>query len=111
MAAILRGDIYWADLDPVRGHEQAGRRPVLVLSHELFNRKSATAIVAAVTSTPQRAGFPLSVTLPAHQLPKPSWVKVSQVRTISVGRLGKRIAHLEDEQLAVVVEGLLELIS
>jgi mRNA interferase MazF len=111
MAPILRGDIYWADLDPVRGHEQAGRRPVLILSHELFNRKSGTAIVAAVTSAPQRAGFPLSVELPAKQLPKPSWVKVSQVRTISVERLGKRIAHLEAERVADVVEGLLELIS
>jgi mRNA interferase MazF len=111
MAAILRGDIYWADLDPVRGYEQAGRRPVLILSHELFNRSSETAIVAAVTSTPQRAGFPLTVALPAQKLPKPSWVKVSQIRTISVARLGKRITHLDDEKVAMVVEGLLELIS
>ena len=111
MAAILRGDIFWADLDPVRGREQAGRRPVLILSHELFNRKSTTAIVAAVTSAPQRAGFPLSVTLPPGLLPKPSWVKVSQIRTISTERLGRRIAHLEDEKLAVVVEGLLELVA
>jgi mRNA interferase MazF len=111
VAAILRGDIFWADLDPVRGREQAGRRPVLVLSHELFNRKSATAIVAAVTSAPQRAGFPLSVALPAGKLPKPSWVKISQVRTLSTERLGRRIAHLEEDRLDTIVEGLLELIA
>jgi mRNA interferase MazF len=111
MAVLLRGDIYWADLDPVRGREQAGHRPVLILSHELFNRKSTTAIVAAITSAPQRAGFPLTVALPAEKLPKASWVKISQIRTVSIDRLGKRIAHLDDEMLALVVEGLLELIS
>jgi mRNA interferase MazF len=111
MAAVLRGDVFWADLDPVRGHEQAGRRPVLILSHELFNRRSATAIVAAITSAPQRAGFPLSVAVPADKLPQASWIKISQIRTISIDRLGKRIAQLDEEMLAVVVEGLLELIS
>ncbi len=109
MAAILRGDIFWADLD--RGREQAGHRPVLILSHELFNRKSTTAIVAAITSAPQRAGFPLTVALPCEKLPKASWIKVSQIRTVSTDRLGKRITHLDDETLAVVIEGLLELIS
>ena len=60
MASILRGDILWADLEPVRGHEQAGRRPVLVLSREIFNDRSGTVIGLAITSQPQRAGFPLT---------------------------------------------------
>src|SRR6202043_3137311 len=88
LAGILRGEIYWADLDPVRGREQAGLRPVLILSNDLFNRHSGTVIAMAITSQPQRAGFPLSLALPDHSLPKRSWVKISQIRTISVERIG-----------------------
>ncbi len=61
MARILRGDIMWADLNPVRGREQAGLRPVLILSHEIFNDRSGTVIAVAITSQPQRAGFPLTL--------------------------------------------------
>ena len=111
MARILRGEIYWADLNPARGHEQAGLRPVLVLSHELFNKKSETVIAMAITSQPQKAGFPLTVALPPEMLPKPSWVKISQIRTISVDRLGKKIAALDTEALSQLIDGLLELIG
>jgi len=111
MARILRGDIYWADLNPVRGREQAGLRPVLILSHELFNRKSETVIAMAITSQPQKASFPLTLAIPEDVLPKPSWVKISQIRTISVDHLGKRIAALDAELLDQLVGGLLELIA
>ena len=111
MARILRGDIYWADLNPVRGREQAGLRPVLILSHEIFNRRSETVIAMAITSQPQKAGFPLTLGLPDELLPKPSWVKISQIRTISVDRLGRRIAALDAEALGQTVDGLLELIG
>jgi mRNA interferase MazF len=111
VARILRGEVYWADLSPVRGREQAGLRPVLVLSHELFNRKSETAIVMAITSQPQKAGLPVAFALPAKQLPKPSWVKITQVRTLSVERLGKRLAVLDSETLSSLVAGLVELIG
>jgi len=94
LARILRGEVYWADLNPVRGREQAGSRPVLILSHDLFNRKSETVIVMAITSQAQRAGFPLTMALPGGMMPKLSWVKISQIRTISIDRLGKRIATL-----------------
>ena len=109
MARVLRGEIYWADLNPVRGREQAGLRPVLILSHDLFNRKSETVIAMAITSQPQRAAFPLTLALPEGLLPKPSWVKISQIRTISVDRLGKRIAVLDSEFLSQLIDGLLEL--
>ena len=109
MARVLRGEIYWADLNPVRGREQAGLRPVLILSHDLFNRKSETVIAMAITSQPQRAAFPLTLGLPDGRLPKPSWVKISQIRTISVDRLGKRIAVLDSEFLSQLIDGLLEL--
>lgn len=111
MARILRGEIYWADLNPARGHEQAGLRPVLVLTHDLFNRKSETVIAMAITSQPQKAGFPLTLALPPGMLPKPSWVKISQIRTISVDRLGKRIAALDAEALSQLIDGLIELIG
>jgi mRNA interferase MazF len=98
-------------LNPVRGREQAGLRPVLILSHDLFNRKSETVIAMAITSQTQRAGFPLTVELPTEMLPKPSWVKISQIRTISVDRLGKRIAALDAGALDQLISGLLELIG
>jgi mRNA interferase MazF len=107
----LRGEIYWADLNPVRGREQVGLRPVLILSNDLFNRKSETVIAMAITSQAQKAGFPLTMALPADMMPKPSWVKISQIRTISADRLGKRIATLGPEMLDQSVDGLLELIG
>ena len=58
MAGILRGEIRWADLDPTRGHEQAGRRPVLILSHDVFNARSGTVIAVALTSQRRGRDFP-----------------------------------------------------
>jgi mRNA interferase MazF len=111
MARILRGDIVWADLDPVEGREQAGRRPVVVLSHDVFNERSGTVIAMALTSQPQRAGFPLTLELKSGRLPKPSWVKISQVRTLSTKRLGRRLGRLDPEDLELLVEGLNEIIA
>jgi mRNA interferase MazF len=111
LARLLRGEIYWADLNPVRGREQAGLRPVLILSHDLFNRRSETVIAMAITSQAQKAGFPLTLALPDEMLPKSSWVKISQIRTISVERLGRKIAALSPETLDQLIDGLLELIG
>ena len=111
MARILRGDIRWADLSPTRGSEQAGERPVLVISHDVFNARSGTVIAMALTSQQQRAGFPLTLELEARGLPKRSWVKISQIRTLSTQRLGRRLAKASPEQLARVVEGLSELVA
>lgn len=111
MARILRGEIRWADLNPVRGHEQSGLRPVLVVSHDVFNDRSGTVIAMALTSQPQRAAFPLSLELGDRRLPKRSWVKISQVRTLSVERIGARLGRASPEELAQVVEGLNEIIG
>jgi mRNA interferase MazF len=111
MARILRGEIRWADLDPTRGREHAGMRPVLILSHDVFNERSGTVIAMALTSQPQRAGFPLTLQLTLSSLPKQSWVKISQIRTLSVERIGKRLAKVSAEELAVVVEGLNEIVG
>lgn len=111
MAGILRGEIRWADLAPSRGREQSGSRPVLILSQDVFNERSGTVIAAALTSQPQRAGFPLTLELTAARLPKRSWVKISQVRTLSVERIGKKLGRATPEELAQVVEGLNEIIG
>jgi mRNA interferase MazF len=111
MARILRGDVVWADLNPVRGHEQAGHRPVIELSADVFNARSGTVIAMAITSQPQRAGFPVTFELKSATLPRRSWVKISQVRTLSVERVGKRIGRIAPEELDRLVEGLNEIIG
>jgi mRNA interferase MazF len=111
MARILRGDIRWADLNPVRGHEQAGERPVLILSQDVFNERSGTVIAIALTSQKPRAGFPLTLELHTAGLPKRSWAKISQIRTLSTERIGRRLGRAADEDLARVVEGLNEILG
>ena len=111
MARILRGDIYWADLNPVIGSEQGGLRPVLILSHNIFNDRSGTVIAVAITSQPQRAGYPLTLELSPSNLPKKSWAKISQIRNLSTKRIGKRIASASAEELASIIDGLNEIIG
>jgi mRNA interferase MazF len=111
MARILRGDICWANLNPTIGHEQAGLRPVLVLSHNVFNKNSGTVIAVAITSQPQKAGFPLTLKLGNSKLPKQSWVKISQIRTLSTKRIGKKIETVNQQELNLVLEGLNEIIN
>jgi mRNA interferase MazF len=111
MARILRGEVRWAELSPTRGHEQAGRRPVVILSHDIFNKRSGTVIAMALTSQPQKALFPLTYPLEPKQLHKLSWVKISQLRTLSVERIGKKLGTVEPEQLAEIVDGLNQIIG
>jgi mRNA interferase MazF len=111
VARILKGDIRWADLDPTRGNEQSGKRPVLVLSADVFNERSGTVIAVALTSQPPRAGFPLTLELDPAKLPKPSWVKISQIRTLSTERIGRKIATASPEEVAQVIEGLNEILG
>ena len=111
MAGILRGEIRWADLGPAKGHEQTGPRPVLILSHDIFNERSGTIIAMAITSQAQKAGFPLTYELKTGDLPKKSWVKINQIRTLSSERIGESIGRASPEELLKVIEGLDELIS
>jgi mRNA interferase MazF len=111
MARILRGEVRWADLNPVRGQEQAGQRPVLILSQDVFNERSGTVIAVAITSQEPRAGFPLTLAVEQAVLPKESWIKISQIRTLSVERIGRLLGRVSPEQLALVIEGLNEIID
>jgi mRNA interferase MazF len=99
------------DLDPTRGREQQGVRPVLVISHDIFNERSGTVIALALTSRPQKVGLPLALKLESARLPKPSWVKISQIRLLSTLRLGKRLGRASAEEMEQVIEGLLELVA
>ena len=111
MARILRGEIRWADLNPGRGREQAGRRPVLILSHDVFNERSGTVIALAMTSQEPRAGFPLTLESQATGLAKRSWIKISQIRTLSTDRIGRPLARASEEELARVLNGLNEILG
>ncbi len=98
-------------MDPVKGREQAGSRPVLILSHDIFNERSGTVIAVALTSQTQRAGFPLTLELTSGKLPRKSWVKISQVRTLSVQRIGQKLGRATPEELATVIDGLSEILG
>lgn len=111
MAKILRGEIRWADLNPTVGREQSGEQPVLILSQDVFNERSGTVIAVALTSQEQRAGFPLTYEILKSRLPKRSWVKISQIRTLSTERIGRKIGVINPEELAQVVDGLNEIIG
>jgi len=111
MARILRGEIRWADLNPTKGREQSGQRPVLIISQDVFNQNSGTVIAIALTSQPQRAGFPLTLELVKTKLEKPSWVKISQIRTLSVERIGNRLGMISAAEMDQVIEGLNEIIT
>lgn len=111
MAGTLRGEIHWAALNPVKGKEPGGLRPVVILSHDVFNEHSGTVIAVAITSQPQRAGYPLTLELDPHDLPERSWVKISQIRTLSTARIGRKIGTVSREELDQIIEGLNEIIG
>lgn len=111
MARILRGEIYWAELNPIVGHEQGGKRPVLILSHDVFNERSGIVIAIAITSQEPRAGYPLTLEITTARLPKRSWARIGQIRTLSVERLGKRMARVAPEEIERIVEGFNEIIG
>ena len=111
MAAILRGEVRWADLNTIRGGERVGNRPVLILSQDIFNERSGTVIAEAITNQPQRADFPLTLELKTVKMAKGCWLKISQIRTLAVERIGKKIGRAAPEEIAQVIDGLDEIIG
>ena len=102
---ILKKGIYWANLDPTVGVEQQGTRPVLVVSIDAFNNNSGSVIAFAITSQKPNVQYPLVYELPPNLLPKPSWVKITQIRTLSTQRMGKYIAKIEEEDYQKIMAG------
>ena len=111
MARILRGEVVWADLNPTRGHEQSGFRPVVIVSRERFNARSGTVIAMAITSRPQRAGYPFTLELEDAGLPKRSWVKIDQIRNLSTLRLGETIGFVTTSEMNLLIDGLNQLVT
>ncbi len=82
-----------------------------MLSADVFNERSGTVIAMALTGRPQRAGFRLTLELRTVRLAKPAWAKISQVRTLSTRRLGKKLGRVAPEEIDRLVEGLNEIIA
>jgi mRNA interferase MazF len=108
---IHRGDIWWADLNPTRGREQNGIRPIVVISCDALNRNSGTVICCPLTSSEPKAGFPLTLEITAVDLPKRSWVKISQIRVLSIDRLTNKLTAIDQPELDQIQAGLMQLTS
>ena len=93
--SIKRGDIYYANLNPIVGSEQGGVRPVIVLQNDKFIEASPTTIVAAITSKLAKAKMQTHVAITAKGLPMESVVLLEQIRTIDKSRLEEYIGHLD----------------
>jgi len=105
---VYRGDIFFANLNPVVGSEQGGTRPVLILQNDIGNRYSPTTIVAAVTSRIKKAKLPTHVELPKSKsnLDRDSVILLEQLRTIDRRRLKERVTHLDEAAMRQVDEAL-----
>lgn len=105
---VKRGDVFFADLNPVVGSEQGGMRPVLVIQNDVGNKYSPTVIVAAITSQIEKGKLPTHVEISATEssLEKDSVILLEQIRTIDKQRLAQKIAHLELEIMERVNEAL-----
>ena len=102
--SIKRGDLFWVDLNPVRGSEHAGRRPVLVIQNDVGNAVAPTVIIAPLTTKSFTKEYPINVNLPAGEggLKTDSTVLLSQIRTIDKSRLIRKIGHLPPSYLQQV---------
>jgi len=98
-------------LESVGGREQAGFRPVLILSQDIFNERSGPVMAVAITSQTQPAGFPLTLELRPPGLPQRSWVKISRIRTFSTERIGRKLGPAAPEAMDQIIEGLDEIIG
>ena len=108
---ILRKEIYWADLNPIRGREQGGIRPVLVISKNIFNQRSGTSVILAITSVRPKVKYPLVLELDCPSLPKRSWVKITQIRTISNERIRDYIGQINASQINEIRDAINDLIG
>lgn len=103
-----RGEIYWADLDPVVGSEQAGRRPALVVQNDRGNMNAATTIVVPLSTRFTSKPYPFQVWLQPPSVPKRSLLKCEQVRTVDKSRLHPGcVGRLDPETMSKVDDALM----
>jgi mRNA interferase MazF len=105
---IAKEDVFFCNLDPTFGHEQAGTRPVVVLQNDIANDKLNTVMVALLTSNLKAKGYLLTVFVEAQSsgLPKDSVILLFQVRTIDKRRLERKIVHLDEAIMEQVNQAL-----
>lgn len=105
---IRRGDIYYAELNPVVGSEQGGTRPVLIISNNIGNRHSPTVIIAAITSRVQaKAKLPTHTAVKDYKgLDKDSIILLEQIRTIDKQRLKQHVGTMPTDIMARVDKAL-----
>ena len=105
---IRRGDLFWVDLNPVKGSEQAGRRPVVVIQNDAGNDFAPTVIVAPLTTTSFTKHYPINVHVPRGMagLKDNSTILLSQIRTIDKTRLARKIGHLPPSYLTQVDQAI-----
>lgn len=105
---VKRGDIFYVDLNPVKGSEQAGRRPVLVIQNDIGNEYSPTVIIAPLTTKKLSKEYPTNVHLKkgVAGLKEDSAILFSQIRTIDKARLEKKIGSLSKDLISKVDEAI-----
>ena len=104
---IHRGDNWDADLNPIRGHEQGGRRPVLVVSVDAFNQGPAgLAIVVPITTRDKRIRTHVPIHPPEGGLTEPSFAKCEDIRSIATERLSGRRGRVAPSTMAAVEDRL-----
>ena len=99
MKEIMRGDIFYADLNPVKGSEQGGIRPVLVIQNDTGNKFSPTIIIAPITSSHVKAKLPTHVEVSGMGLSRSSTILLEQIRTIDKCRFGEYLGRLDDKTM------------
>ena len=104
-----RGEIYFADLDPVVGSEQGGHRPVLVIQNDNGNRYSSILIVAAITSAPTRRTYPVDIVITSEHsgLMAGSRVMLNQIKSVDKQRIGRYVGSLDESEMDRVERAIL----
>lgn len=106
MKEIKRNEIYYADLNPVKGSEQGGIRPVLVIQNDMGNKHSPTTIVAAITSKEEKAKLPTHVEVGSCGVERKSLALLEQIRTIDKSRLIKYVGELDGATVKEINEAI-----
>ena len=106
MKEIKRNEIYYADLNPIKGSEQGGIRPVLVIQNDTGNKHSPTTIVAAITSREEKAKLPTHVEVGSCGVERKSLALLEQIRTIDKSRLIKYVGELDGATVKEINEAI-----
>jgi mRNA interferase MazF len=107
MAEPLRGEVWLVDLNPTRGHEQAGKRPGLIVSVDLFNQGPAgLVVILPITTKAKGIPFHVEINIPEGGLTQQGFIKCEDIRSIAKERLFKRVGRVSDETIEVVEDRL-----